>query len=67
VHILAREVLEIVQDDDALLRALQKVVLRPLELRMIEECSRSSMSAYDVVSSTRAVLRSLTQQQGGKR
>ena len=60
-YVLAREVLAVIEDDDALLAALQRVVLRPLELRLIEKSSQTRMSAYDVVSETREVLRSVSE------
>ncbi|HTX00241.1 MAG TPA: hypothetical protein VMD59_15780 [Acidimicrobiales bacterium] len=65
-HILAREVLDVVEDDEALLAAVQRFVLRPLELRLIEESSRIRMSEYDVVTSTRSVLRALHEPPQGR-
>ncbi|HTW99834.1 MAG TPA: hypothetical protein VMD59_13715 [Acidimicrobiales bacterium] len=59
-RLLAREVLNIVEDDEALLRVLQSAVLRPLELELIARSELGRLSAYEVVTTVRNALRAVT-------
>lgn len=55
---LARELLEIVRDDQALLSKIQSRILVPLELELIDAEVAGELTAHALVSTFRAALRS---------
>ena len=58
VRVLATELAALVEGDAGLLMRIQRSVLVPLELRLIQVESRRTLTAPDLVQATRAALRS---------
>jgi hypothetical protein len=55
--ILGRDLLSIVQDDPKRLMLVQKSILVPLELQLMELDANAGLTAYELVQATRAALR----------
>jgi hypothetical protein len=57
-RLLANELLDIVSNDSAMLSLVQQTVLVPLELELMRTEATSGLTAYELLQSTRAALRS---------
>jgi hypothetical protein len=57
-RLLANELLDIIHNDSARLSLVQETVLVPLELQLMRTEAKSGLTAYELVQSTRAALRS---------
>jgi hypothetical protein len=57
-RVLAAELLQLVDNDPEMLTRVQRAVLVPLELELIEAEAASQLTASDLVRSTRAAFRS---------
>jgi hypothetical protein len=57
-QVLANELLELVDNDPEMLSRLQHTVLVPLELQLMHTEAESGLTAFELVQSTRAALRS---------
>lgn len=58
-RVLADELLELVDDDNEILRRIQACALLSLELQLLDSKGRDALSLFELVQSTRAALRSI--------